>query len=234
MIYAPAESDDIAHAVHDRHDYAVCKCVGGTIHVGYKPAFEQIGKMIPLSAHISHHRLIVERQPQSVAFARVFVYAAIEKIFPCLLALDFVYKVVAIIPCNVAHKLFQNIAMFFLLAVFGIEFDFGQLHANLVGKKFHRIVKADVFHLHDKLHHVAARSATETMIPAVVDAHRRRFFIVERTATEISPAFFLQGDVLRDDLDDVAFVFEFFHKLGSETACHKAFLFSLTIIIYEK
>lgn len=57
---------------------------------------------------------------------------------------------------------------------------------------------------------------------------------MERTATEISPAFFLQGDVLRDDLDDVAFVFEFFHKLGSKTACHKAYLFTLTIIIYEK
>ena len=112
--------------------------------------------------------------------------------------------------------------MLFLFGVFGVEFDFGKLHSHLVGKDFHGVVEGHRFHFHNELYDVAARAATETVIPAVIHAKRSRFFIVERTATEITSAFFLQGDVLRNDFDDVAFIFEFFHKLWGKTACHSA------------
>ena len=220
VINTSAESNDVAHAVHNRHDNSVCKSVVRSLSVANKSALLQIFEQISFATHISDHALSVKRKPQTVTLCRLVVKGAIVQILSCLLALVFIKKIVAIIPCHIAHKLFQNIRMFLLFGVFGIELNFGQLHPHLVGKQLHGVVKRHGFHFHYKLDDIAGCTASETMIPAVVYAKRSGFFIVKRTAPEIASAFFLQGNVLRNDFHYVAFVFKFLQKFGSKTACH--------------
>lgn len=136
MINTSAESNDIAHAVHNRHDNSVCKSVVRSLSVGNKSALLQIFEQISFATHISDHTFVVERQSQTVAFCDFVVKSTIVQIFSCVLALLFVEEVVAIIPCRVAHKLFQDVAVLFLLSVLRIEFDFGKLQPYLVGKDF--------------------------------------------------------------------------------------------------
>lgn len=220
MINTSAESNDVAHAVHNRHDNSVCKSVVRSLSVANKSALFEVFERVAFSAHVSDHTFVVERQSQTVAFCDFVVKSAIVQIFSCVLALLFVEEVVAIIPCDIAHKLLQDVAVLFLLSILRIEFDFGKLQSHLVGKDFDGVVKGHRLHFHNKLHNVAACAATETVIPAVVYAKRRGFFIVKRAAPEIASAFFLQGNVLRNDFHYVAFVFKFLQKFGSKTACH--------------
>lgn len=136
VINTSAKGYDVAHTVHNRHDDSVCKSVIRSFRVGNKSALLQIFEQISFATHISDHALSVKRKPQTVTLCRLVVKGAIVQILSCLLALVFIKKIVAIIPCRVAHKLLQNVAVLFLLSVLRVEFDFGKLQPYLVGKDF--------------------------------------------------------------------------------------------------
>ena len=196
VINASAKRDNVTHTVHNRHDNSVSESVVGTVGICDKAALLQVFEHIPFATHISDHTFTVKRKSESVTLGSLVVDTSACKIFSCFLTFLFVNQIVAIIPRDVTHKLFKDFGMLLLLGKFGVEPDFRQLHSHLVGKNFHRVVKADRFHFHNEFHDVTACTATEAMIPTVIDAHRRSFLVVERTATEITSPFLLQRDVL--------------------------------------
>ena len=60
-------------------------------------------------------------------------------------------------------------------------------------------------HFHYKVKDITAGFATETVIQLVLPVHgkRRGFFAVERTEPPVFPAFFIQGHITGNDLNDV-------------------------------
>ena len=84
-------------------------------------------------------------------------------------------------------------------------------------------IEGAVLHFHIEMEDVAAGFAAETIIELVFPVHGkgRGLLSVERTEAPVFPAFFVQRNIARHELDDVRPAAELVQPGGGETGGHK-------------